>query len=130
MKYTFLNSDSGTEKTVTIPDDYIKKNKVSLGITTKEAIDMWLSDEGYIVDPVVEELTNRAKQNGDGVRAKGKRKSPVRKPDYTKRELIELIYNSLTDERITDLKITNIERIISFSLGEDKYEITLSKKRK
>ena len=134
MKYTFI-TEAGTEKTVNIPDQVFTQGRKE-GLTHRETIDRYLSDEGYIVDPVVAELTQKAKTNGAGVRAKGtERKKPTRKPDETKRLLIQMfkdaLYENVIEEfTISNIEVTNIERIIAFQIGEDKYELTLSKKRK
>ena len=138
MKHTFVAAD-GKNKTVNIPDEVLQQGKRER-LTVKETIERYLSDEGYIVDPMVEELTNKAKANkvngaGRQQGEKKKRKAPVRKPDYTKRAIIEVIADVVKDMTVTDLtphdvEVTNIERMIAFSIGEDKYEITLSKKRK
>ena len=134
MKYTFVTE--GTEKTVEIDDAWIAKQRTNLRISTKEAIMMWLSDEGYISDPTVEELTQKAK--GDGVKAK--RKAPKRKEDPAKRAIINGVYQFLLGGGIDDklmfgrtvapIEIENPERVINFSIGNDDYSLTLSKKRK
>ena len=138
MKHTFITAE-GTEKTINIPDEVLmqgRKEKLSV----KETIERYLSDEGYVVDPTVAELTEKAKANGMNTagRASGEkkpRKAPVRKPDETKRALIALLREMLHDVPAADLgvdhvEVTNIERVVAFSIGDDKYEITLSKKRK
>lgn len=140
MKYTFINENK-KEQTINIPDEFIRKNRAALGISTQEAILLYLSDEGYITNEVVEALTQKAKEGKVGVRgaANKKRKAPVRKEDPTKRAIIDSIYQFIMsgeidkklmfDREIAPVEITNPERIISFSIGKDKYELTLSKKR-
>lgn len=135
MKYTFTN-EQGIEKTVTIEDAWIAKQKKLLGITNREAILMWLSDEGYIEDPTITELTQKAKQGGAVAKGERKqRKAPVRKPDEVKRAIIAFLEKSIRESdaavvsSISNIEVTNIERVIAFSLGTDKYELTLSKKR-
>lgn len=138
MKHTFIAAD-GKSKTVNIPDEVLQQGRKER-LTVKETIERFLSDEGYIVDPTVEALTEKAKANkvngaGRQQGEKKKRKAPVRKPDETKRALIVLLNEMLHDVPAVDLgvdsvEVTNIERMIAFSIGEDKYEITLSKKRK
>lgn len=144
MKYTFT-ADNGKEKTVSIPDDYIRTNKKNLGLTTKEAIELWLFDNDYIENAEADALTQKAKGTGTrvgGAASAGKRKAPVRKPDYTKRTLISEIKNSLEglvldvegagsgSIEVSNISIPNLERIVRFELGDDTYELTLSKKRK
>ena len=144
MKYTFT-ADNGKEKTVSIPDDYIRTNKKNLGLTTKEAIELWLFDNDYIENAEADALTQAAlASKGTNVRVGGtsKRKTPVRKPDYTKRTLISEIKNSLEglvldvedagsgSIEVSNISIPNLERVVRFELGDDTYELTLSKKRK
>lgn len=133
MKYTFTNID-GTQKTVNISEDVLAQGKRE-GLSARETIDRFLSDEGYIVDPTVRELTEKAKSNGinnAGKVSSGKRKAPTRKPDFVKRMLIEGLskYISEAYAEVKNVQVTNIERIIAFSIGDDNYELTLSKKRK
>lgn len=137
MKYTFT-ADNGKEKTVSIPDDYIRTNKKNLGLTTKEAIELWLFDNDYIENAEADALTQKAKGSCHAASA-GKRKAPARKPDYTKRTLISEIKNSLEglaldagfgSVEVSNISIPNIERVVRFELGDDTYELTLSKKRK
>ena len=136
VKYTFQYN--GKDKTISIPDKVMTQGRKE-GLTPNETIERYLSDEGFIVDETVEQLTNKAKANGvnNAGRVTGakKRKAPVRKPDETKRLLIQLfkdaLYETVVEEfTISDIEVTNIERIIAFSIGDDKYELTLSKKRK
>ena len=128
MKYTFADKD-GKQRTVNIPDDDIKRAKSAYGLSNKEAIDMWLVDEGYLENPVVEELNAKAKANG--VKGGSKKRTVRRKEDPIKRALIVSLFDCiLTCNGVESAEIRNPERIISFSLGDDTYEITLSKKRK
>lgn len=139
MKYTFINPKDNKEKTVDIDDAWISKQCQLLRISKREAIEMWLFDEGYISDDTVDELTAKAKENKCGIRnaGSGQRKRPARKPDNTKRELILLMYELLARDglelecgTLKDVQVTNPERMIAFAIGEDRFELTLSKKRK
>ena len=128
MKYTFADKD-GKQRTVNIPDDDIKRAKSAYGLSNKEAIDMWLVDEGYLSDPVVEELNAKAKANG--VKGGSKKRTVRRKEDPIKRALIASLFDCIQEYAgVEDAAVRNPERIISFTLGNDTYEITLSKKRK
>ena len=128
MKYTFADKD-GKQRTVNIPDDDIKRAKSAYGLSNKEAIDMWLVDEGYLTDPVVEELNAKAKANG--VKGGSKKRTVRRKEDPVKRALIASLFDCIQEYAgVEDAAVRNPERIIFFSLGHDTYEITLSKKRK
>lgn len=134
MKHTFVTAD-GTEKTVNISDEVLQQGRKE-GLSVKQTIERYLSDEGYVVNEVVAELTQKAKANGvnnagRAAGSKAKRKAPTRKPDDNKRMLIKALENCLsTLGPCENVQVTNIERMIAFSIGEDKYEVTLSKKRK
>lgn len=143
-------SDGKNIRHIRVPMDFIQRNMRALGLTEAQAIELYLSDEGYIIDPTVQELTEKAAKAGVGPRGAGKlrqRKAPTRKPVYAKRAVINLLadaLNAVGDLSVIqedgeqefcagqprDVKIVNQERIISFALGEDNYEIMLTKKRK
>lgn len=128
MKYTFVDKN-GKQRTVNIPEEDIKRSKSAFGLSNKEAIDMWLVDEGYLSNPVVEELNAKAKANG--VKGGSKKRTVRRKEDPVKRELIASLFDYiLMYDGVDSAAVRNPERIISFTLGDDTYEITLSKKRK
>lgn len=129
MKYTFTD-EQGKQQTVEIPEKIIRKHKRDLGLTTNGAIKLFLSDEGYISNITVEELTAKATATS----------AKTRKPDYTKRAIIQEVVEALkglgveTEDGIKivadNVEATNIERIVAFTIGCDKYELTLTKKRK
>ena len=132
VKYTFTYK--GKDKTISIPDEVIAQGRKE-GLNPTESIERYLSDEGFIVDETVAELTAKAKGNGVNtaghVQSTKKRKAPTRKPDETKRALIVALDNFICNYNGTDnIRVTNVERVIAFSIGDDNYELTLSKKRK
>lgn len=134
LKHTFITAE-GREKTVNISDDVLAQGRKE-GLTVSQTIERYLSDEGYVVNDTVAALTGKAKANGvNGAgRQQGEkkaRKAPQRKPDETKRMLVAALENCLsTLGPCENVQVTNIERMIAFSIGDDKYEVTLSKKRK
>ena len=131
MKYTFTKAD-GSQKTVEIADEWLNKTRRNLGINAQEAIELWLCDNGYLTDEEQEALNAKAAGANAGLRVQSKeRKKPTRKPDEVKRALIVALNDFLCNYAGTeDVTVTNIERIIAFSIGDDQYELTLSKKRK
>lgn len=142
LKHTFIAAD-GKPKTVNIPDEVLAQGRKER-LSVSETIERYLSDEGYVVNDTVAELTTKAKAagvNGAGRQSadnKKPRKAPQRKPDETKRALIRELNDCLSSLGETDsplnmihsIEVTNVERMIAFSIGDDKYEVTLSKKRK
>ena len=134
IKHTF--EYNGNEKTVTITDEVQRQGRAD-GLSLVETIERYLSDEGYIVNDTVTALTEKAKANGvntagrNQAAIKKKRKAPERKPDETKRMLIAALNNTLsTLGYCEDVEVTNIERMIKFRVNDDKFELTLGKKRK
>lgn len=121
------------DKNINVPDEYIERQKLALGCTQAEAIELYLSDEGFVTNDEIIEMSKKAKEAGTGAKATStptKRKPPVRKPDEMKRALVAALAEFLNSEdHVENVNVTNIERMIAFSVGADNYELTLTKKR-
>lgn len=119
-------------KNIKIPDNEIANNMKVLELTKEEAIQMWLEDEGYLKNEVVEELTAKAKVNKINHEAKTEKpKTAVkreRKPDEEKEHLIEILANFLKNEGFS-VEITNKSKIVEFNIGENHYKLDLIKQR-
>lgn len=119
-------------KNIRIPDADIKKSMELLEISHDEAVQLWLEDEGYLENEVVEELTEKAKENKISHEAKAdKPRKPVkreRKPDEEKEHLIEILANCLKNAGFST-EITNKSKIIEFNVGENHYKLDLIKQR-
>ncbi len=120
-------------KNIRIPNDVIEKNQRILEISKDEAIQLWLEDEGYLENAVVEELTAKAKENKSvqhDAKSTTPRKKAVRerKPDVEKEKLVEILANALKNAGIS-AEITNKSKLIEFSIGENTYKLDLIKKR-
>jgi hypothetical protein len=120
-------------KNITVPDAVIEQG-FKEGLTRQESVDRFLSDEGIAMDATVAELTQKAKAAGTGAKATGEkkeRKAPVRKPDEIKRMLIGILNEFLVETPdIEAVEVTNVERMIAFQVRDEKFELTLTKKRK
>ena len=132
MKYN-LNG-----KNINIPDADIERSMKSLELTKEEAIQVWLEDEGYLENEEQEELERKAKENRitatiHQATAKDPRKKTqkgrVRKENPTKEMVIREIA-ALLPKFAEDIEILNVGKLISFRIGEEKYEIDLKQKRK
>lgn len=132
MKYN-LNG-----KNINIPDADIERSMKSLELTKEEAIQMWLEDEGYLENEEQEELERKAKENritSTIHQASAKdphkktQKERVRKENPTKEMVIREIA-ALLPKFAEDIEILNVGKLISFRIGEEKYEIDLKQKRK
>lgn len=125
-------------KNINIPDADIERSMKSLELTKEEAIQMWLEDEGYIENEEQEELEKKAKENRitatiHQASAKDPRKKTqrerVRKENPTKEMVIREIA-ALLPKFAEDIEVLNVGKLISFRIGEEKYEIDLKQKRK
>ena len=119
-------------KNIRIPDKDIEKCMTLLGISRDDAIQMWLEDEGYLENEVVEELTEKAKVNKVSRDAKSDKKrkpsSRVRKVDEEKKYLLDLLMSAVnTDGNIINSIKTETE--FSFTVGENSYSVKLIKHR-
>ena len=132
MKYN-LNG-----KNINIPDADIERSMKSLELTKEEAIQMWLEDEGYLENEEQEELERKAKENHITATIhqastkdphKKTQKERVRKENPTKEMVIREIA-ALLPKFAEDIEILNVGKLISFRIGEEKYEIDLKQKRK
>ena len=132
MKYN-LNG-----KNINIPDADIERSMKSLELTKEEAIQMWLEDEGYLENEEQEELERKAKENRITATIhkatskdprKKTQKERVRKENPTKEMVIREIAG-LLPKFAEDIEILNVGKLISFRIGEEKYEIDLKQKRK
>lgn len=119
-------------KTIRIPDAEIQKSMKLLNLSQDEAIQMWLEDEGYLENEVVEELTAKAKENkiNHEARTDKPRKSVKRerKPDEEKENLIKILADCLESHGF-EAKITNKSKIVEFNIGENHYKLDLIKQR-
>jgi hypothetical protein len=119
-------------KNVNVPENFIDINMKNLGITRQECVDMYLSDEGFITNDEVVAMSAKAKSAGTGAKATGekpKRKPPERKPDEVKRSIVDALAKFIIGMDAKNVEVTNIERMIAFEFLDEKYEVTLTKKR-
>jgi hypothetical protein len=126
---------------IKIPEKYLDEaverlmrgGHYSLEEATQIAIDDWRIDHGDRCEwePTVEEEKAMRK----ATKVVGERKksaTPVkreRKEDAVKQELIALLAEALGAYG-EDVVVTNKERMIAFKVGEDSFEVMLTKKRK
>ena len=117
LKNTFTDKD-GVERTVVIPAEVFRKARKEK-ISNKIAIQRYLADEGYLDQTAVEETA----------KADTTRKTRTRKPNEIKRSIVELIASTI-QQQYGNAEVTNVERQIRFTVGDNTYELTLVQKRK
>ena len=123
-------------KVVKIPQEEIDNLMKTLELTEQEAIETWLDDNDYTTNEQVEELTKKAKANGTTkigarVNVENKKVEKERKENPTKALIIDQLWQKLAEiEHISNLKVENKEKLITFSLNGNDYKIDLIQKRK
>ena len=123
-------------KVVKIPQKEIDNLMKTLELTEQEAIETWLDDNDYTTNKQVEELTKKAKANGTTkigarVNVENKKVERERKANPTKALIIDQLWQKLAEiEHISNLKVENKEKLITFSLNGNDYKIDLIQKRK
>lgn len=135
MKYELDNG-----KVVNIPDKDLANLEKSLEISHNEAILTWLSDNDYISDETVEELSEKAKKNRISATihqakaensAKKERKPRGKKENPLKRQIIDAIYaglcDNLSENAIIDIK--NDEKYIDLCINGLDFTVNLVQHR-
>ena len=127
-----------------MPDEkWIKSTMKALDLTREEAIEMWMDDhdidqgkaKDFDLDPEKQKVVKEMTKAGGKTRAK-ETKPRERKPNDEKREIIKYLAYSLGecdkfDENFAEtVEIVNVEREITFKIGENAYSLTLTCHRK
>lgn len=121
-------------KQVKIATSWVEKTTKLLETDTEDVILMWLEDNDYLENEEQEELDKTAKANKVKLVAtdKAKKKTPrerVVKPQPEKEFLISLLAKALENEDISDLKVENKAKLITFSYKNHDYKLDLVQKR-
>lgn len=125
-------------KKIKIPNEDIERSMKSWGISKEEAIQMWLEDEEYLENEEQEALCQKAKENritatiheATAKEPKAKtQKERTRREDPTKEMIIAEIAKILP-KFAENVKVENIGKLITFTIGEESYKLDLIKQRK
>lgn len=124
-----------------MPDEkWIQSTMKALDLTREEAIEMWMDDhdidqgkaKDFDLDPEKQKVVKEMTKAGGKARAK-ETKPRERKPNDEKRTIIQdlndFLVNSCQDY-INLVEIVNVEREITFKIGENAYSLTLTCHRK
>ena len=124
-----------------MPDEkWIKSTMKALDLTREEAIEMWMDDhdidqgkaKDFDLDPEKQKVVKEMTKAGGKARTK-ETKPRERKPNDEKRTIIQdlndFLVNSCQDY-INLVEIVNVEREITFKIGENAYSLTLTCHRK
>ena len=123
-------------KKIRIADSEIENLVKGLNISTEQAIQIWLEDEGYLENEEQNSLDKKAKESKITAtvhQAKSdnrkERKPRERKPDEEKEKIISNLAKFL-ENSTENVKITNISKIIEFDIGENHCKLDLVRQRK
>ena len=123
-------------KKIRIADSEIENLVKGLNISTEQAIQIWLEDEGYLENEEQNSLDKKAKESKITAtvhQAKSdnrkERKPRERKPDEEKEKIISNLAKFL-ENSTENVKITNISKIIEFEIDENHYKLDLVRQRK
>ena len=123
------------------PDEkWIKSTMKALDLTREEAIEMWMDDhdldqgkaKDFDLDPETQKIVKEMTKAGGKARAK-ETKPRERKPNDEKRTIIQDLNGFLVNNcqnYINSVEIANIEREITFKIGENDYSLVLTLHRK
>ena len=129
MQYTLDNG-----KSVNIPKSEIEKLMSSLDLSEKDAIDLWLCDNGLEEDEEQAELDEKASKvqiSKDIVQKKPKkeRKKPEKKVSDAKKELFSEILSDLEDVYKGNVEVLNENKLISVRIGDKLFKIDVIETR-
>lgn len=121
-------------KVVNVPNKAVANLQAQLGLSRSEAVELWLYDEGYIECPEADELTAKAKENkvSHGARAEVKQKTQrerVVKEDKVKEAIVQAVADMLPKLQAENVVIEKKGKLITFTVGEDKFKFDLIRQR-
>ena len=123
-------------KVVKCSTEWVEKTMKALETDMEDVLLMWLEDNDYIVNEEQEELDKEAKGK---VKLVAKTEKPVKKtpkervakPQPEKEYIVGIIAEFLEDiTDISNLKIENKAKLITFSYKNEDYKLDLVQKRK
>ena len=129
---------------IQMPDEkWIQSTMKTLDLTREEALEMWCDDHDidmgkakeFDLDPEKQKVVKQMTKAGGKARAT-ENKPRERKPNEEKREIIKYLTYSLGEcdkfgENFAEsVETVNVEREITFKIGENAYSLTLTLHRK
>lgn len=120
-------------KMITIPDTEIEQLKSALEISTQEAVEVWLDDNGYTENEEQEALDEKAKKvkipmGAREVKEKKERKPITKKVSDEKKILFDSIVKQLDRCELVDrenVTILNENKLIQVKIGDKVFKIDL-----
>jgi len=133
-----LNFTLENGKTVIIPDKEIEKYQKNLELSENEAIELWLSDNGYEVNEEQDSLDAKAKKvkinhNASAKIRKKSEKPKTHKISNEKKEIFQTILQNLDRSEYINrenIQILTENKLILVTVGDKKFKIDLIQCRK
>jgi hypothetical protein len=126
------------KKKIKIPDADIEKSMRIFDITKEQSIQMWLEDEGYLINEEQEALCKKAKDvritatihQATSVKPRQKtQKERTQKENPTKEAIIKAVAEVIK-EIASNVEIVNKNKLITFEKDGERFELDLKQKRK
>ena len=129
---------NGQDKEVKIPEEDIKRTMKGLGCDEEEAINVWLEDEGYIINDEQEALCKKAKDNKITATIHAAKSLEERQPRVRERKaaprkemIIAELFKALKGiEGTENIVIENVGKIITFRIEDEEFKLDLVQRRK
>ena len=136
-KYTDIVLDN--DKVVRVETNYLQNMVDMLDIDMDEAVLTYLEDEEYEINDEQEELTQKAKENritatihkAEDKTKERKKAERAPKENPTKEGIISELFNCVSAlEGVSNCRIENKTKIVTFDLNGESFKIDLIQKRK
>lgn len=126
MKYTLSNG-----RVIEISDNSIRNLMDACDCSKEEALDIWLTDHGFIVNEKQEELNKKAKNCGIRAQSgtKTSKKTHEVKVSAEKRELFSEILSDLEDVYRNNVKILKENKLIEVKIGKKTFKVDIIEQR-
>ena len=136
--YKFKMQVNGQEKEIKIPEEDIKRTMKGLDCSIEEAIDIWLEDEGYVINDEQEALCKKAKDNKITATIHAAKSLEERQPRVRERKaaprkemIIAKLFQALKEiEGTENVVIENVGKIITFRIEDEEFKLDLVQRRK
>lgn len=120
-------------KVVKVDKTWVENTMKALDTDLEDTLLTWLEDNDYLVNEELEELDAQAKINKpkNVVKSTTERKKVVRerKPNETKRDIINILHSAITENLDPSATVENIEKIIVFHVNNQEFKVNLTQTR-
>lgn len=136
-KYVDITLDN--DKIVRVEKNYLDNMVTTLEISFGEAVLTYLEDEEYEINDEQEQLTKKAKENritatiheaGDKTKARKKAERTPKENPVKEMLIAEMFKKIATIDGVSDCRIENKTKIITFALNGESYKLDLIQRRK